>query len=130
MLSALLERGYFPKELPPMFTTASFATAMGAAGTLLPDSCTKTTPIWTKTTQHNLARVGGLRRRLSVPNPISFFRLARAFSQHESLLTAKWNESPYSATKPELVPFAGRALDRGHTDRASRRVAARLGARY
>ena len=130
MLNALLDRGYFPKELPPMFTTSSFATAMGATGSVLPDACTKTTAIWTKATHHNLARVGGLRRRLSVPNPLSFFRLARAFAQHEALLTAKWNESPYSATKPELDPFGGRALDRGHSDRASRRVAARLGARY
>jgi hypothetical protein len=130
MLEALLDRGYFPKELPPMFGTSSLASAIRTAGNALPEICTKPKACWTKATHHNLARVGGLRRRLSVPNPVSFYRLANTFAQHESLLTAKWNVSPYSATKPELDMLGGRALDRGRSDRASKRVATRLGARY
>ncbi len=130
MLDALLDRGYFPKELPPMFSTSSLAAAIRTTSDKLPDTCTKPKAAWTKATHHNLARVGGLRRRLSVPNPLSFYRLARTFAQHESLLTAKWNESPYSASKPELDMLGERALDRGRSDRASRRVSTRLGARY
>ena len=130
MLNALLDRGYFPKELPPIFGTSSFATAIDQNGFFLPESCTSKNSAWTKSANHNLARVGGLRRRLSVPNPTAFYRLARAFAEHEALLTAKWSESSWSGTKPELVEFGGRALDRAHTDRATRRAMARVGAKY
>ena len=130
MLIELLDRGFFPKELPPIFSTSSFAMAIDQNGSVLPEACVSKRTAWTKSAHHNLARVGGLRRRLSVPNPLTFYWLARAFAEHKDLLAAKWSESSWSGTKPELVEFGGRALDRAHGDRAVRRATARVGAKY
>ena len=78
MLNALLRCGYFPAELPSLFSTDSLATAINKAKRGLPECMTNAKAGWTQPTHHNLARVGGLRRRLSVPNPVNYFRVAKA----------------------------------------------------
>jgi len=85
---------------------------------------------WTQPTNHNLARVGGLRRRLSVPNPANFYRLARAFDSNQAILAAKWAESPFSHTTPSLAKTGSRAITPQNSDRATPRAMARVGARY
>ncbi|NQD37761.1 RNA-directed DNA polymerase [Permianibacter sp. IMCC34836] len=86
--------------------------------------------MWSASIQHDLARPGGLRRRLSIPNPVNFFRLSKAFEQHQAALSIEWNKSPISFTKPNLNLASGRGIAPDARDRASPRVAARVGARY
>ena len=79
---------------------------------------------------HDLARPGRLRRRLSIPNPVNFFRLASAFEQYQAVLAVEWNKSPYSFTTPDLALTNGRGMVVEVKDRATPRVWARVGARY
>jgi hypothetical protein len=66
--------------------TASFAAWIGANHATLPrDFKFKPTGKgnWTtKTTAHNLARAGTLRRKLGIPNPISYYQLVDAIVQN------------------------------------------------
>lgn len=124
----LLTRGYLPKELPPLFSSATLANVIGNTG--LPTFFTQAKPRWSAPVQHDLARPGGLRRRLGIPNPVNFFRLSSAFEQHKEVLAAEWNKSPYSFTKPDLDLLSGRGMAREIKDRAMPRIRARVGARY
>lgn len=130
MLDALLRRGYFPRELPPLFRTDTFADVMRQEGHQLPACFTEAKPTWTNHTPHNLARIGGLRRRLSTPNPLSFFRVANAFDANGSRLAAGWAQSPYSHTRPAVGGSGVRGIAPSDQDRASARSNVRVGARY
>ena len=69
----LVRKGYFPRELPPPFTTQSLSKAVDshlASFDLKGDV--------TECGRHNLARIGGFRRPLKVPNPRSYIKLAVA----------------------------------------------------
>ena len=124
----LLTRGFLPKELPPLFSSATLGSVVGHAG--LPVLFTQPKAKWTAPIQHDLARPGGLRRRLHIPNPINFFRLATAFEQHQGILAAEWNKSPFSSTTPNLGLASGRGMAVDVPDRATPRARARVGARY
>ena len=128
LASRLLTRGYLPKELPPLFGSETLASLVGNAG--LPVLFTQPKAKWSASVQHDLARPGGLRRRLSIPNPVNFFRLAAAFEQHQGVLAAEWNKSPYSFTKPDLALASGRGMVSDDRDRATPRIRSRVGARY
>ena len=95
-LQSLLARGYFPRELPPPFTTQDFAAyAVNHTGN------------WparrTQCVSHNLARPGGLRRPLSIPNPPAFYRLADLLvSNWATIRTHTWR-SRMSASRPYVM---------------------------
>lgn len=124
----LLVRGYLPKELPPLFSSATLAALIGNSG--LPPPFTHPKAKWSAPVQHDLARPGGLRRRLGIPNPVNFFRLALTFQVHQGVLASEWNKSPYSLTGPDLALHSGRGMARDIKDRATPRIRARVGARY
>ncbi len=129
MLEPLLAYGYLPRELPPLFWSEPFA-ELAKITDALPESMTKAKADWTQPIHHNLARVGGLRRRLTVPNPANYFRLAVAFDKHSAPLTEKWNRSPYSQTLPRVSQCGPRGIANEQADRASAKAKARIGARY
>lgn len=130
MLDELLRYGYFPGELPPLFTTASFADAIKTSPSSLPALMTEPKAKWTRPTYHNLARVGGLRRRLAVPNPVNFYRISKSFDSHSALLTARWGLSPFSQTTPILTSAGPRALLKINSNRSLSRASIRVGSRY
>jgi len=79
-LLALLGAGYFPDELPPPFVTASFAKfrkAIGAAWSAIPGEYPKTVP-----DVFSIPRTGGLRRDLSIVNPIAEFHVAKLIADN------------------------------------------------
>lgn len=129
MLEALLAKGYLPRELPPIFSSSSFATVVANLDGL-PERMTSAKPKWAAQVTHNLARVGGLRRRLAIPNPCNFFRLAKAFATNEAALREIWKQSPYSRTTPTADTSGIRAIAPVASDRATPRAMARVGARY
>ena len=86
----ILARGYLPKELPPPFQSKSMATVIKANRLSLPTnfSCNpgKQGNVSSRHIVHNLARVGILRRELSIPNPVSCFQLAEAIDTNQQVL--------------------------------------------
>lgn len=98
-LHKLLSDGYFPQELPPPFSTHSYADAMAGHGVSLPQAITHP-PHHSISYTYNLVRAGGLRRNLGIPNPKHFYRLANHVVTHWVQLKALADASPFSLTKP------------------------------
>lgn len=96
----LLSKGYFPKELPPPFTTESYALAVASPQAAPHLANFSSRPWFSMLCTHNLVRTGGLRRNLSIPNPKHYFRLADHIVNNWLNLTTLTNESPFSYSKP------------------------------
>jgi hypothetical protein len=133
-LPDLVNKGYFPRELPPPFTThhlANFVSTQPLPPGFAYIHGRKTNKI-TKPAIHNLARAGSLRRRLSVPNPVGFLQIAETTHTNWAVLSAKCT-SPYSISTPTwLLAGHDRAIAPAHpfSEIANRRIAIRAGARY
>src|SRR5262245_3127584 len=115
-LRALLTRGYFPKELPRPFITASFAKCVTISAVLPGDfakSATKGNKLPTaQTSIYSLARGGLLRRPLSICNPIHYFLLCKEITQNWASIRRRVAGTALSATAPEFKTKADeRAID-------------------
>jgi hypothetical protein len=108
-LEALLSRGYFPRELPPTFSTATFGQVVGGGWPTLPpafrDKATKAQPL-----RHSLARTGFLRRILTLPNPIPYANLCWEIVTGWADIQAVIAKGSLSRSKPEFNPKAGRSV--------------------
>jgi hypothetical protein len=134
-LPSLLARGYFPRELPTPFRTASFARLLTkdksrpghfAAKALKTKGFPKA-----KNTHYSHARGGLARRRLDICNPIHFFLLAQEITDHWTEIEKQYSPSPLSATLP--VPSSrGRAVGTKHllSNRVNLARQRRLGRHY
>lgn len=117
MFANLLGGGYFPKELPPTFSTRTL-------GECAANYENKKSPIdepdktWWQYEIHNLARAGTLRRELAIVNPIAYWRLARLMSSEWANLKVAAEKSPISLTKP--VEGLPRSLAKGRDLPAAR----------
>jgi len=126
----LLTRGYFPRELPPPFTTEQLGAfvSVPAQRASLPEQCD-----CTKCVSHNLARPGSLRRPLKIPNPIHHIPLVEEIErQWLPLVTHCWN-SRLSASAPMVRrTIADRALVPRYQHRVLGRLRSRrfIGGRY
>jgi hypothetical protein len=99
-LPGLLSHGYFPPELPPPFTTRTFAVAVtGTKRSSLPQDFTKQGNEWRDFTSFSLSRPGSLRRRLAIVNPIPYFRLATYVVSQQRILLQKVSASRLSLLK-------------------------------
>jgi hypothetical protein len=129
-LKDLLERGYFPRELPPPFTTRSFAAAAVDASGVLDQTLATGNPDHAELCIHNMVRSGGLRRHLGIPNPVLFARLCQFTAAEWSRLHPVAHRSPYSLTSP-VVSSGPRAIvgKQGLGDRAPKRAELRAQAR-
>ncbi len=127
-----MSRGFFPKELPPAFSTEQMAKfARSKAGRLLLASY-KPSESFTECIHYLLARPGGDRRELKIPHPATFFHLASLASKHMSRLLTKSGSSKFSRSRPVLAPGTNRAIGtRSRFTRLSReRAYCRSGASY
>lgn len=103
-LSSILSKGYFPRELPPTFYTAKYARYAKKEGPSWPIGR------WTRCVQHSLARPGGLRRPLKIPNPLSFFTIANIISTNWLEIRAHTWKERLSASRPYVQRSASRAV--------------------
>lgn len=103
MIQSLLEAGYFPRELPPPFTTLSFAAYALLHGSNWHNA-------WTHCVTHNLARPGGLRRTLEIPNPVSFFHLANVTASGWPRIYSHTRQVLLSASRPYVMNNSPRAV--------------------
>lgn len=117
-LSNLLARGYFPKELPPPFNTQSFGAYADTAPVAIHLDVTKKGMKSNLTTQpaiHNLARSGTLRRKLTIPNPVNQYQIARAVVEGWGVLKAACIKSPFSLTTPRYLKHGARVINPAST---------------
>ena len=129
MLDKLLRKGFFPQEIPSLFTSEFFATYIKNTQSL-PQIFTQRKAKWTQQVDHNLLRVGGARRRLGVPNPVNFYRIAKVFDDNKAALVKAWDESDILCTKPTTRFGSTRAIVPEGVNRAEARAKCRTGARY
>jgi len=116
-LSHILARGYFPKELPPPFNTKSFGTFADTAPAVFHLDTTKKgikNNLTTRSAIHNLARTGTLRRKLTIPNPVSQYQIARAVAEGWVELKSACVKSPFSLTTPRYLKHGARAITARH----------------
>lgn len=96
----LLGKGFFPRELPPPFNTNSFAAYAPTAAAGWSNAVKRT---WTRCATHNLARPGGLRRPLKIPNPISYFVLADIIASNWTTIKNHTWAVRLSASRPYVI---------------------------
>ncbi len=101
----LISRGYFPKELPPPFNTNSFADLASSSTTLL-NSCSKNPA---KLYYHNHVRYGSFRRKLGIPNPVSFLQISHLIEENWSNIQQIINKSKFTKSKPIHTPHPQRS---------------------
>ncbi|MBJ8815885.1 RNA-directed DNA polymerase [Citrobacter freundii] len=140
-LKGLLERGYFPKELPKPFTTEPFARLMDTLEHF--DDSTKIPGVFGKpivkdsripTAQevfYSLARGGLQRRQLSICNPVLFYLLAKEIVSNWQEIKPFVSGSEFAATEPEFKTD-GRAINGKHSQNSRVELARknRIGAKY
>lgn len=127
----LLRIGYFPKELPPCFTTESFAKAMTRRSAEPPDpfgNPKKTAQMCT----HNLARQGTIRRTLGIPNPVPFSSLCRVIDKAWTEIQNHLQSDTWSLSTPVVDPRGSRAFisKTSFNSQVEARIANRRRARY
>ena len=116
-VEALLARGYFPKELPPPFTTAPFASNIvniapqwEAYEAGLTAHQRRAYPPVSRYTRFDMARKGHSRRMLGAPNPVNFYHLTSAIADHQDEFEAISARSPISLTSAEITISGKRAV--------------------
>ncbi|MFC2254561.1 RNA-directed DNA polymerase [Labrys portucalensis] len=117
-LEGLLARGYFPKELPPPFTSAVFASNIGnvvshwaAHEAGLSAQQRRLYPRVSSYARFDMARKGHSRRMLGVPNPVNQYYLASAIADHQAEFEAISARSPISLTSAEISRTGNRAVN-------------------
>ena len=125
----LVGRGYFPKELPPPFSTKTLGDLVSSNPSLSLYSLGGSREF--QLARHSLFRAGTLRRQLAVPNPAPFLELARFFAANWADVEKQCKKSSISLSKLDIAstdravvakdPFSERLLSSSLTVRASSR---------
>jgi hypothetical protein len=92
----LCRRGYFPRELPPAFTSRSFGDYIHDEGGAISSYPT------TKPTRMNLRRAGGFRRPLTIPNPFSYFDIATQLAANWADIDHLYSRGIAASTAPVI----------------------------
>ena len=136
-LRNLLTRGYFPKELPRPFGTATLARCISGSA-VLPGDFAKSAAKGNKlpsaqTAIYSLARGALLRRPLGICSPIHYSLLCKEITQNWAVIQPRVAGTVLSATAPEFKSNADeRAIDGkfGQGARSEFAQSTRLGRRY
>lgn len=116
--------GYFPKELPPIFTSLAFANTCAGLRQTRPND--ETYPA-----KFSLARTGGLRRATEIPNPFSQLSLAEHCASNWTRLRSLAGLSRISTSRPvRAVHNAERSLKHIGSPEKYERVLRSVGARF
>ena len=123
----------FPREIPPCFSSASlglFLTLNYKSISHFLDANSVKSSIFGV---HNLARVGKLRRKVAIVNPIHFLRLSDCIARNWDDISAICRRDDLSITTPKFAhSHRGRAIrpESGFAERSSFKNAKRVGARF
>ena len=130
-LTNLLAKGFFPRELPPAFSTTAFAKSVTGPKGGLVGKMNEGDQQKAELCVHNMVRSGGLRRHLGLPNPVHYARLCDFVVQNWTQLQQSANRSAFSLTKP-VDTNVERAIAGEHdlSARTMKRVELRARARF
>src|SRR5262250_2079102 len=106
----LLARGFFPKELPPAFSTEEFSRYATTAKGRLVLADYKPLDGFTECVPYQLALPGYGMRQLQIPHPATFADLARLIAKHFRRLLQKAGSSKFSKSRPVYTDSGHRAL--------------------
>jgi hypothetical protein len=131
LFERLLTHGYFPRELPPTFTTRPYGTFVAKSWKSLQTTFSDKNPkaLWIR---HTAPRSGLARRELNIPNPVPFSILCAELTEQWSSVNSKIERSTFSTTKPLSRTKAARALLAEHPQKDLPEIRAhiRAGAKY
>ena len=122
-LRKLLRKGYFPAELPPPFTSKTFAaSAVGFANKW--DAAKIRGKFWTAPESYSIPRYGDARRKLALVNPINQLHIAQLIAENWTDIKARMARSKVTEFKPEFsILSGGRAITGVDFDGVARRRA-------
>lgn len=103
----LLKYGYFPKELPPAFSTDLFATNFSRLEAQWPKK--KKHGIidipYSRPSEFSISKKDYVRRKLSIPNPINQFYLSKSICDNWTEIENHCQKSKFSSSRPvENIP--------------------------
>src|SRR5687768_10530943 len=120
IINLLLSKGYFPKELPPAFTTENLANFVNDPGLFNPTRCmvapksngTLAHPKngFSHLCKHNLARLDGTTRSLHIPHPTHYYYLCESLDSKFTDIETHLNNSALSISTPMQDPKSIRAF--------------------
>lgn len=121
-LRRLLEAGYLAEELPPPFVSHSFARVRK---TLLNDWTAQPTypKFRSRPEQLTIPRYGAARRRVTIPNPVNFYRLAATISDGWIEIRDHISKSKITEFRPILDAEGPRSIFRLDFGIVNRRTA-------
>ncbi|MGF7036881.1 RNA-directed DNA polymerase [Mucilaginibacter lappiensis] len=136
-LNKLVEKGYFPEELPPPFNTKGYAAIISM---LLPDMDTfdpvtktpakKKSGTLTKYSPYSIPKSKSYRRSLAIVHPLSFLRLAQTVCDGWTDITALTAKSKLSLS-PLKEAATYRAIEQPSFDKITKeRILRATGRRY
>jgi hypothetical protein len=133
MLHKLLEKGFFPSELPAPFTTRDYAVAM--CDKSLPKSApytygNKGPKYHSKCAVFNLARRGKLRRVLSIPNPINYYHSAKSIADNWIDIEAHYQKSNQSLSRPVFDTKKALVWEKGFSKLSNAKLKTRSASKY
>lgn len=111
-LENLLGKGYFPRELPPPFTSKKFAqkySSINQQWTSLPKSERKKYPN-SQCLSFSIPKRGFLRRQMSVPNPLHQSKLSQSICDYWGQINEFYERSPLTMSKPIIDSDTNRAI--------------------
>jgi len=104
----VIDKGYFPVEIPPAFSTGRFAGASGH----LPIDLNKFAQKSSRCALHSIPRLQHHRRMLGIPNPLHQLKLAVLIETNWASLESHMKKSALSMTRMQYVPGSSRGLER------------------
>ncbi len=94
----MLEQGYFPENLPPVFVVSNLHNATSS----LIDSKEYISKKPTEPSSYNASKRGGSRRNFEIPNPTSIVDSAIFFSEHRSEIFEHFQSTDDSLSVPKF----------------------------
>ena len=104
----LIGKGYFPRELPPPFSTELLRVDILRNILRYRSVFSNCKP--KHIIKHSIPRIGNVRRGVSIPNPVPFFNLCDSIVQNQADIDKCIKPSPYSITKPVVDSTGQRAV--------------------
>ena len=119
-LKKLLRRGYLPAELPPPFTSETFADcAANFAGKW---DAAQIRKFWTTPESYSIPRYGDARRKLALVNPVNQLYVSQLIADNWMAIRTRLMRSQVSEFKPKFsTAKTGRAITGVDFDGVSRR---------
>lgn len=104
-LNDLLGKGYFPKELPPIFSTQKFADFITSCENIIPSPKTSS-----KCMRLYIPKNSHFKRLLTIPNPYHYYILSSHMMSNYEEINTVFKKSCHSYSIPEFIDTENRSI--------------------